>query len=86
MEWGKGIPKEREVNRRREVCDWGGECAENARVAHEKTPLGPKALFFLPSDPYRVCRIPAAELGIFSLSRTTHQKIKKTHRIDGQPM
>ena len=26
MEWGKGIRKEREVDRRRQVCEWEGEC------------------------------------------------------------
>ena len=31
MEWGKGTPKEREVNRRREVCEWEGRvCAREA--------------------------------------------------------
>ena len=24
VEWGKGVPKEREVERRREVCEWEG--------------------------------------------------------------
>jgi hypothetical protein len=23
-EWGKGVPKEREIERRREVCEWEG--------------------------------------------------------------
>ncbi len=34
MEWGKGVPKEREVERRREVCEWSsggmGECARES--------------------------------------------------------
>jgi hypothetical protein len=35
MERGKGVPKEREVNRRREVCEFGGVsvCTEDMRVS-----------------------------------------------------
>ncbi len=34
MERGKGIPKETEVDRRREVCEWEGcDCVKLYRVA-----------------------------------------------------